>query len=156
MKMDVENNKAKETIKILLVDDDAAFVESNRNLFEAQGYEVHAAHSGAEGFDLARKIHPHVIIMDVMMTTDTEGFDIAKKISESPALINTKVLLVTGLAKTLEDFPGGWEPDKTWLPVERVLEKPSSPERLIMEVERLLKEERRSAGEWKKADSFGG
>jgi CheY-like chemotaxis protein len=132
-----------ETGKILIVDDDESFVDSNRDLLEAYGYEVHTARNGAEGLELARKVRPNVIVLDVMMATDTEGFEVARKIPESPELQNTKVLLVTGLTKAM-NLPGGVTPDKTWLPVERVLEKPIPPGRLIAEVEKLLKEKRRA------------
>ena len=48
------------------------------------------------------------------------------------------VLLVTGVSKALH-LPGSLQPDDTWLPVDRVLEKPIVPAHLITEVERLLK-----------------
>ena len=123
--------------KVLIVDDDAEFVESNKDLFEAFGYEVYTAADGASGLEMARKVQPQVIILDVMMATDTEGFEIARKIPEAPELKNTKVLLVTGITKALH-LPQSLKPDETWLPVDRVLDKPISPDRLIHEVQKLL------------------
>jgi CheY-like chemotaxis protein len=123
--------------KILIVDDDREFAESNRDLLEAYGYEVHMAHDGASGLELARRLRPDVMILDVMMATDTEGFEIARKVPESPELKDTKVLLVTGIVKALH-LPAGLRPDDTWLPVQRVLEKPIPPDRLVKEVNRIL------------------
>jgi CheY-like chemotaxis protein len=133
-----------ENAKILIVDDDAAFAESNRDLLEAYGYEVHLAADGAVGLDLARKVRPDLMILDVMMTTETEGFEVARKVPESPELRDMAVLLVTGITKEMH-LPHVPRPDETWLPVDRVLEKPIRPDRLIKEVERVLREHRRQA-----------
>jgi CheY-like chemotaxis protein len=125
--------------KVLIVDDDEAFAESIGDLLEAYGYEVHRACDGASGLEMAKRIRPDVMILDVMMTTATEGFEVARKIPESPELKRMGVLLVTGLAKS-HHVPGGLRPDQTWLPVDRVLEKPIVPDHLILEMERVLKE----------------
>jgi CheY-like chemotaxis protein len=130
--------------KVLIVDDDVEFVESNRDLLEAFGYEVHAAHDGATGLAAARKLRPHVMILDVMMATDTEGFEVARRIPESPELRDMGVLLVTGVTHDL-NLSRKLEPDATWLPVDRVLEKPIPPERLVREVERVIRERKARA-----------
>jgi CheY-like chemotaxis protein len=122
---------------ILIVDDDAAFAESNKDLLEAYGYEVRTARDGREGIDLARRMRPDLMILDVMMTTDTEGFDVARSIREIPELKAMPILLVTGIVQAM-NLPATPEPDDKWLPVERILEKPIDPSRLVKEVERVL------------------
>lgn len=122
---------------ILIVDDDPDFVESNKDLLEAYGYTVHFAHDGASGLELAKKIQPDVMILDVMMATNTEGFEVARKIPETPELQNLHVLLVTGVTKDMH-LPFGFEPDSSWLPVDRVLEKPIAPTRLLSEIQKVL------------------
>ena len=128
--------------KILIVDDDSAFADSNRDLLEAYGFEVHAAGDGETGLATANRIKPDIMILDVMMATDTEGFEVAREDPESPELRNMGVILVTGMTK-LFNLPGAPHPDATWLPVDRVLEKPIPPARLIGEVERVLAERAR-------------
>ena len=123
---------------ILLVDDDKSFVASNRDLLEAYGYNVLTEYDGASGFETARRTHPDLMVLDVMMTYETEGFEIAKKIRETPELKEMKVLLLTGIAK-IKKLSFKLEPDSAWLPVARVLEKPVDPARFIDEVEKLLK-----------------
>lgn len=124
--------------RVLIVDDDVAFVESNKDLLEAFGYEVYTAYEGHSGLEMARKVKPDVMILDVMMAGETEGFEVARKVPESPELKNMRVLLVTGVTHALH-LPFPLQPDTTWLPVERVLEKPITPDRLIAELERTLK-----------------
>ena len=130
--------------KIIIVDDDAAFSESNRDLLEACGYEVYAASNGDDGVRLAREILPDLMILDVMMRTDTEGLEVARRIAGIPELSRMGVLLVTGVTRAMR-LPNRLMPDEKWLPVDRVLEKPIAPDHLILEIERVLKMRNKSA-----------
>ncbi len=123
--------------KILLVDDDADFVESNKDLLEAQGYDIITAADGESGLQLALKERPDLMLLDVMMAHDTEGFEISRKIPENPELKDMKVILVTGVRKE-KDLAYSFEPDETWLPVDKILEKPVPPEKLLEEIKREL------------------
>ncbi|MEA2040539.1 MAG: response regulator [Thermodesulfobacteriota bacterium] len=125
--------------KILLVDDDKAFVESNTDLLEAYDYKIFVAYDGAGGFETAMREHPDLMVLDVMMAHETEGFEIAQKIRKIPELKDMKILLVSGITK-VTDFPRKLEPNSAWLPVDRVMEKPIDPARFIAEVEKLLEE----------------
>jgi CheY-like chemotaxis protein len=123
--------------KILIVDDDESFVDSNRELLEAYGYEVHTAYDGESGLSKARQVRPDLMILDVMMAHDTEGFEIARKIQKEPELTQMKLLLVSGITREMK-LPFKLTPDSTWLPVNRVLEKPIDPARLIREIGKML------------------
>lgn len=129
--------------RILIIDDDVSFAESNKDLLEAYDYEVFAAEHGEEGMSLARSLKPDLIILDVMMRTNTEGFDVAREIKEVPELGETAVLLVTGVSRAMK-LSGSLEPDKVWLPVDRILEKPIDPAQLVSEVERVIRNRRRT------------
>lgn len=55
-------------MKILLVDDHGLFLEGLQNLLRAGGYQVvGAARDGLEAQQLARDLHPDVILMDIRM-----------------------------------------------------------------------------------------
>ncbi len=72
--------------KILIVDDDTDLVQTLEAALKYNGYEVVCAYSGAEGLKKLRETSPDLIILDVMMETDTAGFEIAYQIrSERPA-----------------------------------------------------------------------
>jgi CheY-like chemotaxis protein len=125
--------------KILLVDDDMSFLESNKTLLEAEGYEVDVAYDGKSGFEKMQKQKPDLLIMDVMMNTDTEGFDISRKIASTPELAGLPIILVTGVRHILH-IPLNIKPDKKWLPVETILEKPVVPDTLLAEIKKRLKD----------------
>ena len=124
--------------KILLVDDDADFVSSTTDLLDAHGYKVISAGDGASGLELARREHPDLMVLDVMMATKTEGFEIARKIPACPELRNMPVLLVTGIRSEMK-LGFRLEPDETWLPVSRIMEKPIDPATFVAAVGELLR-----------------
>lgn len=53
--------------QILVVDDDAAIVHLLETSLGQEGYKVLTADNGADACHMADKMHPHLIIMDVMM-----------------------------------------------------------------------------------------
>jgi CheY-like chemotaxis protein len=116
--------------RILLVDDDAEFVAANKDLLEAHGYEVVTASDGPSGIEAAKTTCPNLMILDVMMATDTEGFDVSRRVHESPELKGLPVIMLTGIRRAM-NLPFGFEPDAEWLPVKAVLEKPIQPEKLL-------------------------
>jgi CheY-like chemotaxis protein len=63
--------------KILIVDDDRDLVASLAQVLRGNGYEVAAAYSGADGLKALLAERPDLVILDVMMETDTAGFEAA-------------------------------------------------------------------------------
>ena len=123
--------------RILLVDDDQDFVASVSEWLKANGLDVTVALDGASGIEKARQMKPDLMILDVMMATDTEGIEVSRKIAESPELKSLPVLLLTGIRKA-KNLPFGLTPDENWLPVRTVLEKPVPPDTLLQEIRKLL------------------
>ncbi|MEW6355910.1 MAG: response regulator [Planctomycetota bacterium] len=121
--------------KILLVDDDVDFVEANRAALRERGYEVSVAYSGGECAEKIRLERPDLIILDVMMETQTEGFNLSRDLRNREQTKTIPILLLTSVNDTV---PFRFGPDKTWLPVDAFLEKPVRLPQLLEEVERLL------------------
>jgi CheY-like chemotaxis protein len=132
--------------KILLVDDNEDFVRSTTDLLEAHGYRVISASDGESGLAMARQEHPDLMVLDVMMATKTEGFEVARRIPSCPELRNMPVLLVTGIRNEMK-LGFRLEPDATWLPVSRIMEKPIDPGVFVATVNELLR--RRGEMDWK-------
>lgn len=124
--------------RILIVDDDRDFVASVKDWLEANNLLVLVAYDGTAGFDLALREKPDLMILDVMMTSDTEGIEVSRRIAEHQELRQMPVLMLTGMRKA-KNLPFGLEPDDNWLPVRVVLEKPVPPDILLREIQRLIK-----------------
>ncbi|MBN1527078.1 MAG: response regulator [Candidatus Omnitrophica bacterium] len=124
--------------KVLIIDDDADLVEAITTLLDAKGYDVTSARDGEEGFKKAKADLPDLILLDVMMTRQGEGFDVAAKLRGEPATKDIPIVMVTGIRKEM-NLPFGFEPDKEWLPVNAVLEKPVKPEVLLKVVEENIR-----------------
>lgn len=119
---------------MLMIDDDPEFIEAITNVLDAKGYEVVSASNGKEGVEKAKAENPNIILLDVMMTTESEGFDVAREMAKDDSAKNIPVIILTGIRKAMS-LPFGFEPDETWLPVKQVLEKPVKPEVLLKAIE---------------------
>ena len=123
--------------RVLIIDDDPEFVEATSTLLDAQGYDVVSAPNGKVGVAKANEEHPDIILLDVMMTRDTEGFDVARELNKNPQLKNIPIIIVSGIKKEM-NLPFGFESDDTWLPVKGVLEKPVKPNVLLKTVAQCI------------------
>jgi len=110
---------------------------------EANDYKVITANCGNEGLQKAREEIPDLIILDVMMETDTEGFHVAYELrSEEPDSVyrkcrNIPILMITAITqkKGMNFSP---EKDETFLPVNDFIEKPIQPKDLLKKVAELV------------------
>ena len=53
--------------KILIVDDEPDIVELLKYNLEKEGYTCHTASNGHEALAIANKVHPQLILLDIMM-----------------------------------------------------------------------------------------
>jgi len=120
---------------ILLVDDDADFVQIQKTALQEGGYDVHVAYNGEECLAQVRANKPDLIVLDVMMATRNEGFNVSRDLRNSEQTKDIPLVMVTSVNSMV---PFRFEPDGTWLPVDSFLEKPVSPDRLLEEVEKWL------------------
>jgi DNA-binding response OmpR family regulator len=127
---------------ILIIDDDPDLVESVQIVLESKKYEVRAAYSGKEGYQKILEKTPDLIILDVMMSTETEGFSLAYKLRNNPAYQEVPIIMVTGFPKRMaEKGPEKFQHimGENW-PVTQLLEKPIDPEELLSVIQGVLEE----------------
>jgi len=121
--------------RIFLVDDDVDLVAMNKAVLETKGHEVEVAFNGDEARAALAAARPDVAVLDVMMEDTTAGFRLARDIhAQCPGL---PMLMLTGIREA-ENIKFQFEPDETWLPVAKFVEKPITPDALAAEVEALL------------------
>ncbi|MEW6358797.1 MAG: response regulator [Planctomycetota bacterium] len=117
-----------EQYKVLLVDDDVDFVEATKIVLESNDYEVVTAHNGKDGIAIAKKEKPDAIVLDVMMTHKTEGFDTARDLRNDE---ETKDIPIVMLTAVNQEVPWKFAADSVWLPVDKFVEKPIQPDKLL-------------------------
>jgi DNA-binding response OmpR family regulator len=65
--------------RVLIVDDSDDATWALASLLQSYGHEVHVAHTGPRAIDLAERLHPAVIFLDLAMP-DMDGFETALRI----------------------------------------------------------------------------
>lgn len=95
------------TARILVVDD----IEANRRLLqaklEAQYHTVLLAENGQQALEVARREHPEIILLDVMMP-GMDGYEVCRRLKADPATSYIPVVMVTALSD-MEDRVKGLE-----------------------------------------------
>lgn len=123
--------------RILVVDDDPDFQSMLAMVLESAGYDVDMAFDGKQALARMRELRPDLVILDVMMTTDTEGFGVARSIRAEPSLAAIPIIMLTSIHEE-KKLTYRLEPDPTWLPVDRFLDKPVKPALLLASVTEAL------------------
>ena len=89
--------------RILMIDDDKDFVLSTKTFLEGRGYQVDTAHNGTDGWEKIQKGQADLIVLDIMMDTDTEGFNLAYKMKEMEATRKIPIVIVSGFPQHLDE-----------------------------------------------------
>jgi two-component system alkaline phosphatase synthesis response regulator PhoP len=119
-------------LKILIVDDEIDILDFIAYNLSKEGYEVITAKNGNEAIDLARKHHPELILMDIMMPEKT-GIEACEQIRKIPELKSTLIAFLTALddeQSELKGFEAGGD---------EYIAKPIKPKLLLSRVNALLR-----------------
>ena len=127
------------TKNLLVVDDDRDLTNSLKAYFEARGYGVQVAHSGAEGLNAIENARPDLIILDIMMDTDADGFNLAYSLKAKEAYQKIPIIIMSGFMEHLNDKSKSFEfvMGNDWPAVEEI-KKPASLARIHAAVDRAL------------------
>jgi PAS domain S-box-containing protein len=79
---------------ILAIDDDPVVHELLQAYLRKDGYEVVSAMSGPEGLSLARRIHPSMITLDILMP-GMDGWAVLRELKTDPVLAPIPVIVIT-------------------------------------------------------------
>lgn len=88
---------------ILLVDDEDASILRIKTILKNEGYDIHIARNDLEGLQMARKVKPDLILMDITMP-GMDGYEATSLIKKYPGLKETPVIFIT--AKTPAEDKG--------------------------------------------------
>jgi CheY-like chemotaxis protein len=82
---------------VLIADDDADTADSLAILLKLWGHEVLVTRTGTEALEMAFRLRPDVLLLDVSMP-DLDGFCLARAIRQHPDLAGVLLVAVTGYA----------------------------------------------------------
>lgn len=137
-----EERKVEGKHRILLVDDDPDFLETNKAMLEDHGYSVLTAESGREGLDTVRAMMPDLIVLDLMMEKHDSGFSFSQRINNDPLFKGIPIVMVSAVAQTT-GYRFSKAEDGYWMKVDEFLDKPVEPDVLLKRIEKLLKDHKR-------------
>ncbi|GIK62556.1 MAG: hypothetical protein BroJett018_03500 [Chloroflexota bacterium] len=85
-------------LRALIIDDshDSQLFLKDALLADNRVWQVYAANSGREGLRFAQQVHPHVILLDVMMPS-MDGWQVLKNLKEDHILAAIPVVIVSAI-----------------------------------------------------------
>jgi len=126
--------------EILVVDDDPDIRDSIKIILEKNGYTVRLAKNGEEALAELKVQKPNLMILDIMMSTDTEGFDLAYELKNTPDFKNLPIIILTSfLEKVKDEGPEQFQHilGEAW-PAKWLFEKPVDVKKLLAKIEGIL------------------
>ena len=84
--------------KVLLVEDDKMILDMYTLKFTQEGYEVTQAENGKDGLELAKKVNPDIVLLDIILP-QMDGFTVLKSLKADPKKKDVPVVLLTNLGQ---------------------------------------------------------
>ncbi len=119
-------------VKILLVDDEPDILEIVGYNLKAEGYQIFTANNGAEAVKTAKKISPHLILLDIMMP-EMDGIEACEKIRKIKSLENVIISFLTARGEDYSQV-AGFDAG-----ADDYITKPVKPKVLVSKVKSLLR-----------------
>lgn len=116
---------------ILVAEDSEESVMALSEYLGANGYKVISAANGVEAIEMAQKIHPDLILMDIQMPV-MDGLEATRKIRHTPGIQYIPIIAMTAMA-----LPGDRERCKE-AGADTYISKPVRFKTLLREIEEIL------------------
>lgn len=114
--------------KILIIEDEAAIAELEKDYLELSGFEVEIANDGENGLERAMNLEYDLLILDLMLP-GVDGFEICRKVREEK---NTPIIMVSAKKDDIDKIRG------LGLGADDYMTKPFSPSELVARVKAHL------------------
>jgi DNA-binding response OmpR family regulator len=114
--------------KILIIEDEVAIAELEKDYLELSGFEVEAVHQGDVGLLKALREEFDLIILDLMLP-GIDGFEICRKIRETK---NTPIIIVSAKKDDIDKIRG------LGMGADDYMTKPFSPSEMVARVKAHL------------------
>jgi len=118
--------------KILIVDDEPDILELVEYNLKKEGYQVYVASNGKEGISVARKVHPDLIILDIMMPV-MDGIEACRLMRSIPEFKNTFMVFLTARSEEYSEIAG------FNVGADDYIAKPIKPRALVSRINAILR-----------------
>lgn len=120
--------------KVLIVEDEKSILDAEALILEDE-FEVYKARDGNEGFKLAKKHRPDLIVLDLMLP-NRGGYDLCFSFRQDKHLKGKKILMLTALNQDIDKRKGAM------VGADFYMTKPFEPEDFLSKVRSLLKDDK--------------
>jgi two-component system, OmpR family, alkaline phosphatase synthesis response regulator PhoP len=128
----------KQSHKVLVVDDEDAILELLKYNLEKGGYEVRTANDGMKALDIAKKFHPELVLLDIMMPK-MDGIETCRLMREMPEMEKAFIVFLTARAEEYSEvaaFDVG---------ADDYISKPIKPRALISRLSAMFRREAKAS-----------
>ena len=123
--------------RVLVVDDEPPLVRIVTGYLEREGFEVIAAGDGERAVELARRDHPDVIVLDLMLP-GVDGVEACRRIR---TFSDAYVVMLTARSEEVDTLIG------LSMGADDYITKPFSPRELVARIRAMLRRPRATAGD---------
>jgi two-component system phosphate regulon response regulator PhoB len=118
---------------VLVVEDHAETRDLITYNLESAGYTVRAVENGTRALELALRIRPALVLLDVMLPGGMDGLEICRRLKAEPRLKTVPVIMLTARGDEVDRIVG------LELGAEDYVVKPFSPRELLLRVKAVLR-----------------
>ncbi|MGA7485798.1 MAG: response regulator [Xanthobacteraceae bacterium] len=79
---------------VVVAEDEPHLVEALTFLMRRAGFAVNVATDGPSAIDLVRRVHPDLVLLDIMLP-GCDGFEVLARLRADPATRNIRVVVLT-------------------------------------------------------------
>ncbi len=97
--------KSNQDYRILIADDEPDILEFVCYNLIKEGYQVSTARNGVEALQQARKMQPHLILLDVMMP-EMDGVEVCRELRQNPDFKDTLIAFLTARSEDYSQIAG--------------------------------------------------
>ena len=119
--------------KVLIVEDDALIVKVYSTRLKSSGHNVFTAEDGEMGLELARKIIPDVVLLDLMLPK-LSGLEVLTELKKDPKTSKFPIIVYSNLGRDKEI-----QKAKNLGAVEFITKADSTPQQVVAKIEAYLK-----------------
>lgn len=120
---------------VVLIDDEPELIDMLTTALQIRGFEVHSAGSGKPGLDLIERVHPDVVICDLMMP-GMSGLEVCRTLRANPETKDLPIVVISALGSQSD------KPEEFWaagLKSDDFISKPFETEELLGRLEYVLR-----------------